>query len=467
MLGSSGAGARGRWESLGRGGFKFIDDYGVRDFGCPDARVRYDAGFSRERYCNNRIDEDEDGLLDCEDPDCAGDMFCFHGEPRCTLPPEEINPVCRNDPDSPCEANRVCINLSDPSAMNPVARCMYPCENEEDCNGFPCSDAHCVSLPGAPGSKVCVAEIVSEGEIGNLAAEVPTLCAPDLVAHPGILFGLNDGEFSCVRPCSTGADCTQRAPICDVNTQPSQDPHAPAGVCVSQIRGAGAFCSETNGLNSCSINQAEHGMLVCYAPAMGISQGSQPEGWGACGQICGRNLEGIPENCSNRHLGSGTSTCTFGVVFDSQELGFCDDGCSAHPLSCEGPGWEPGERGQVCMQFLTQHGENDYERPDLTYCADRLQRELALWDPTAGASPGPDQDCTAKPFNCPLGAFCMRLQAGTGSACVLGCSITATVSGCAQSTTGTACRSLRDLSEEYPDLIPSHPTAVESGICTR
>ncbi len=452
----------GAWDG---GGFKFVDDYGVRDFGDPDARARWDAGFSAERFCNNRLDEDEDGLTDCEDPDCAGDIHCFRGDPLCSPPREEVNPFCRNDPEMPCDGRRECVNLSSSGALNPVRRCMYPCEREEDCSDLPCSDPRCVVLPGAETSKVCVAKVVSEGEIGDLGASVPTFCAPGLVAYPGLLSGLNDGEFSCVRPCSTSADCTLRAPICDVNTQPSDDPNAPAGVCVSQIRGAGAHCSELSGLNTCSLNQAEHGKLVCYAPGLGYPRVAFLEGWGVCSQVCGRGLEGIPENCSNRHNPTGTSTCTFSVVFDSEELGFCDDRCSNHPQSCGGPGWKPTQSGQVCTQLqVTSGGNQDYDLPDLSYCVDRSAQELELWSPTSGSPPTPDQDCFRRPFNCPRDTFCMRLVSRIAG-CVRGCSTTATVSGCAQGPPGTTCRSLASLGEEHPNLIPSDPSADESGLC--
>ena len=53
------------------------------------------AGFGQE-ICNNGIDDDGDGLIDCYDPQCSGNPACsdfFYGKPAITCSTIATNPV--------------------------------------------------------------------------------------------------------------------------------------------------------------------------------------------------------------------------------------------------------------------------------------------------------------------------------------------------------------------------------------
>ncbi len=365
--------------------------------------------------------------------------------------------ACRNDPNMPCDDGLICINFSQDGAMNPVLRCLRGCANDGECADSAINNASCSGAILTDGSGLCVGGFAQEGEFANFAGNPPTACAPELVNARSILFGLNDGEIGCVRGCDADMDCTGIGTVCDIDpTNTATD--TPSGTCVDRIRGAGSFCSDINGVEACSANVQDNGFLVCYAPGIGFPQGTQPANEGVCGQLCSNGLQGIPETCSTAHNPGGAGECAFGIVFNSTELGFCDDRCSNFPDTCNGGGWINGNDGQSCVQLQTQDGNQDFDLPDLSYCVDRAAPFLEVWDSASGMLPTPQQNCNTSQFSCPEGTNCFPVD-GNNAGCVWGCSAvaTATASGCGMSTTGTTCNSLADLNVDM--------TADESGLC--
>lgn len=78
-----------------------------------------------ENVCTDEIDNDADGLLDCEDPDC-------------------LNQPC-NDTDG-CTVNDICVDLIEPDCVGMAVNCEIIVENE-------CSVDICLEISDAPGNE--------------------------------------------------------------------------------------------------------------------------------------------------------------------------------------------------------------------------------------------------------------------------------------------------------------------------
>nr|MBK7063422.1 hypothetical protein [Deltaproteobacteria bacterium] len=114
--------------------------------------------------CDNRADDDGDGLTDCADAECAGLGMC-----ACVPSPE----VCNDGRDNDCNGLSDC---SDPSCrMSPLCPSCVPTGTEadamscadgrdNDCDGqVDCADMFCAPLPAcsvAPPNDTCAAPIV-------------------------------------------------------------------------------------------------------------------------------------------------------------------------------------------------------------------------------------------------------------------------------------------------------------------
>ncbi len=131
------------------------------DFICADEYENVFGGTCADEICDNGLDDDGDGQLDCDDLDCAGDPAC--------PPPAEIN--CVNGFDDDFDG---LIDCDDPDcqgtpACAPVAETI--CDNNLDDDGdglFDCADPDCAADPNCitPGTETNCANGIDDDADG-------------------------------------------------------------------------------------------------------------------------------------------------------------------------------------------------------------------------------------------------------------------------------------------------------------
>lgn len=138
-----------------------VDDSGCDPaFACKDVGLGHPVCQSTERLCADFGDDDQDSMVDCQDPDCAASPDCVpgtapYGTP-CTAPSECFaqaggTPVC----DWATQRCRELCDPTDPSSCAAGAFCFYhpisgpfcylPCASDAECNGDP--NSYCGHTP--------------------------------------------------------------------------------------------------------------------------------------------------------------------------------------------------------------------------------------------------------------------------------------------------------------------------------
>lgn len=135
--------------------YVFLDGFGGSSMGNFVMTV---SESSAVEVCDNRVDDDGDGLVDCADRDCASSIFC-----ACTPAPERDNAACSDRRDNDCDGQSDC---ADPDCAT-TAVCCRPTASRElgvgqcsdgidnDCDGVAdCADSDCRPSQ-SPGSECC------------------------------------------------------------------------------------------------------------------------------------------------------------------------------------------------------------------------------------------------------------------------------------------------------------------------
>lgn len=136
----SGSGTRSRLERTLRAGTRLVivvDGFGTSagDFVLNLAPLTSEVG-----RCDNGIDDDGDGRIDCVDPDCDADLSC------CVPMPE----LCTGGADEDCDGR---VDCADPNCRFDAACCTpapEDCGNfaDDDCDGrIDCVDPDCAGVP--------------------------------------------------------------------------------------------------------------------------------------------------------------------------------------------------------------------------------------------------------------------------------------------------------------------------------
>lgn len=209
--------------------------------------------------CDNRIDDDRDGLIDCADPDCRTSMSCGMCVPT---GPENQGNACGDRRDNDCDGRVDCADtdcVSSPFCCRPTGRENTPAEcrdgRDNDCDGrVDCADSTCQS------TSVCCMP-TSQREIGVAACTdgrdndcdgvadcADSDCNPSRGDESECCNGRDDNangvidEFACA--CESARDCAgvgHGAPFpsdtCWVNTYRLCGPRC-------DLLGGDAFCSE-------------------------------------------------------------------------------------------------------------------------------------------------------------------------------------------------------------------------------
>ena len=180
--------------------------------------------------CTNRIDDDDDGLIDCSDPDCADESACSED---CTNEIDDDadglidcdDPECADDPACPEDcANEIdddadgLIDCSDPECTDEPT-CPEDCANgiDDDADGLiDCDDPECADDPACP--EDCTNEIDDDTD-GLIDCDDPE-CWVDGVCPELCTNGIDDdgdaltdcedadclGHRSCAEACGDGID---------------------------------------------------------------------------------------------------------------------------------------------------------------------------------------------------------------------------------------------------------------------
>lgn len=162
--------------------------------------------------CNNNTDDDRDGRIDCDDPDCAGTAAC-------PLPPED----CANGIDDDGDGRADCAD-ADCFAQSACRNAVEDCTNgiDDDYDSFAdCADADCL---GHPGCAPDMAENCTNGKDDDndgYADCTDPLCRTVAACHPGLENCTNgtdddgDGRVDCSdADCQTFASCAGWAENC-------------------------------------------------------------------------------------------------------------------------------------------------------------------------------------------------------------------------------------------------------------
>jgi len=206
--GNADAGAKPQ-EICGNG----VDDDGNGLTDCQDPRCAGALGCAvTPELCDNSIDDDGDGQIDCQDPDCLSDPACL-GKVE----------LCGNGIDDDGDGLTDC---QDPKCVNdPACSGKHElCDNGVDDDGdgrLDCEDPDCKSLPGCKQKEDCTNGVDDDGD-GKLDCD-----DPDCFTHPHCKVpgkevctnGLDDdedGEVDCADlDCKNDPICQPGQEVCD------------------------------------------------------------------------------------------------------------------------------------------------------------------------------------------------------------------------------------------------------------
>ncbi|MBW2733636.1 MAG: hypothetical protein JRH20_14705 [Deltaproteobacteria bacterium] len=197
-----------------------------------------------EADCQNGIDDDVDGLPDCQDPDCGQDSFCLAGDENCGNGKDDDGDGRIDCEDSDCFTHPLCtqpgpencvnrrdddddglVDCFDPDCFeNPACRDDEICDNRRDDDGdglVDCRDPDCFDHPVCrPGREDCDNRRDDDGD-GLVDCD-----DPDCFGHPACVPGQEncqnrrdddgDGLVDCDDPdCFGHPFCGPGREICD------------------------------------------------------------------------------------------------------------------------------------------------------------------------------------------------------------------------------------------------------------
>ncbi len=357
-----------------------------------------------KELCDNGIDDDGDGLIDCDDPDCADDPACevpveicddgidndgddlvdcddpdCVGDPACEVPAEICDDGIDNDGDD-------LVDCEDPDcAEDPACEGLVEiCNNgvDDDDNGLvDCKDPACFGRPG-PGGGICeevetrcndgydndangltdCADPACDGRTGpggGICEEIETRCN-DNYDNDG------DGFIDCQDP-----DC-QFAPVCQ----------GPQEICNNGIDddGDGAVdCQDAD-----CVGQTGPGGGICELPEASCNDGYDNDGDGLvdCAD---------PDCAASPHCQAPVEICNDGIDNDGDTLIDCADPDCVGQL---GPG------GCVCQSVETNCNDGcDNDGDGLVDCFDpdcasasnciaTCDRNYVFWDSPPSCATG-------------------------------------------------------------------------------
>ncbi len=171
----------------------------------------------RESACDDGVDNDADGYVDCLDADCRETPACQHG-------PVEI---CNNGRDDDGDGDADCTDSDCASASNcqPVEICNNGMDDDED-GDVDCADPDCAQAPDCQLEEICDNGTDDDGDGDADCADPDCAQAPDCQLEEICDNGTDDdgdGDADCADPdCAQAPDC-QLEEICDNGTDDDGD----------------------------------------------------------------------------------------------------------------------------------------------------------------------------------------------------------------------------------------------------
>lgn len=266
--------------------FNNIDDdkNGLTD--CNDPKCEF---YCQPENCTNEIDDNGDGLIDCDDPQCANIQACIpenctndkddNGDglvdckdPQCTNALVCQPEICNNDKDDNGDG---LIDCDDPQCDGSIACVPEDCTNGIDDNGnglIDCNERSCFL------SKQCQPEIcdnnIDDNENGLTDCDDPQ-CKTTLSCQPedctNHIDDNGNGLIDCDDPlCSTQTVCIPE--ICNDNIDNNEDGLVD---CLDPTCRSSIYCQPEICTNQVDDNQ--NGLIDCLDPSCATAPICQPE----------------------------------------------------------------------------------------------------------------------------------------------------------------------------------------------
>lgn len=349
-----------------------------------------------------------------------------------------------------------CVDLSATNADEPHVRiCLRGCQTDGDCA---MSTAGTLCRPIDFDSMACVSTEVAEGLAVNLSAAEGAMsgCELDLLAIPSGagsgLFGLEDYQRSCARPCNPAATsgptaCTNDYPYC--NPQMLNSTTTP-GLCALRRAMPGDVCSRTSVVGMCDTSTTPGGnypQVICVGVPIDMvdldDPGPAPAGGGSAAGLCfalcdfspNTPTQGLFDDCTNADDPVvGPATCKQAFSQDP-DFGICSNECDIFPDTCGRP--SPFGLGSSCTDPLAF----DQNLDAFTFCRSVIPPVIPEWD-WVNAPADPCLQVPGGEGRCEAHTRCE--DNGMGGACVRYCAATSTAAtGCeapmGQTRTATTC----------------------------
>jgi cysteine-rich repeat protein len=339
-------------------------DTGEPDGNTPDADTP-DADATGPEICDNEVDDDGDGAVDCDDPDCTVSIACGGTCGDAILDDGEDCDDGPNNSDSRADACRT--DCTEARCGDDVIDSGEACDEGAN-NGFGRCTLGCIVVPICGDGVADAPEQCDDGNdnpgdgCDNCVLEREPACGDGLFT-PGFEECEQDRDCGPGASCTDDCECVEEAPVCGDGV--AEGAEACDGADVDGC-GGNAFCTEACTCDTfvCGDNQADGSEECDGSDDTACGAGESCSDACACiedAPVCGNDrIEGT-EECD----GAADSACTAGEsCSDACECvgAVCGNGVADPTELCDGlddalcgPGW-------VCVEGCTCDGPPRLDR---------------------------------------------------------------------------------------------------------
>ena len=308
---------------------------------CGDDSSGGGGKFQFEVSCFNGIDEDNDGLTDCEDDDCAANPLCQQSaELNCANGVDDDADGATDCDDSDCADNPACASGSELNCANGI---------DDDADGATdCDDSDCAADPAcASGSELNCANGIDDDADGATDCD-----DPDCVHAPNCITAT---EANCANGVDDDADGRTDCQDADCTGAPN---------CTGTLS-CGSIHSCMDCCNGWSDQQCRTNCVAAGTPAgqqhfLDLDDCRQAH----CAQECADPHSGACNLCTYNQCNAQLMACELGYPSGTgtcHDFLVCTQNCnqpSGTPDSC--PSDPDVVCGQNCVENLSPQGYDDY-----------------------------------------------------------------------------------------------------------